>query len=435
MISKSVTIKPKSISGTVIVPPSKSISHRAVICAGLSEKPSVISNLIYSDDIKASIAAMKIFGMEIESEVFESERYILKLQNPKIKDLQVKPVSSPVTIDCHESGSTIRFLMPFFHLSSAPMTFIGRGRLGERPYTTFYRLFDERNIKYTTTNGMLPTTIEGELPAGRYEIEGNVSSQFITGLMFILPLLEGDSEIVITTELESKGYIDLTLEALSAFGIKIINDRYEKFRIPGKQKYLGTDFVVDGDYSQAAFWLVAAAIGNPVVLDGMKWESLQGDREIIEIIERMGGVVTFEEGLLRVSHSGLRGIEINASQCPDLVPVLTVLCSFCKGESRITNAERLRIKESDRLKAISTELNKMGGKITETDDGLIIQGIDHFEGAEVESWNDHRIAMAIAIASTKTIGDIRLMGADAVKKSYPMFWDDFNKLGGNCYGE
>lgn len=435
MIYNKVDIQPMTIAGCVTVPPSKSISHRAVICAGLSSQHSSVSNLIYSDDIKASIAAMKQFGMIVESETLDSDRYTLELINPKMANPAEKPVTTPETIDCHESGSTIRFLMPFFHLSSQPMTFIGRGRLGERPYTTFYRLFEERGIVYETTEGKLPTTIKGQLPPGVYEIEGNVSSQFITGLMFMLPLLEGDSTIKITTHLESKGYIDLTLEALKAFGIEIENQGYEAFHIKGNQSYKGTDFVVDGDYSQAAFWLVAAAIGNEVILDGMKWASLQGDREIIDIIEKMGGKVHFENGKLRVESENLRGIVIDASQCPDLVPVVAVLCSMCEGESRIINAERLRIKESDRLKAISTELNKMGGKIQETEDGLIIQGIDHFIGAEVDSWNDHRIAMAIAIASTKTEGTVHLTGADAVKKSYPMFWDDFEKLGGMCHGE
>jgi 3-phosphoshikimate 1-carboxyvinyltransferase len=425
-----VTIKPTAISGVVAVPPSKSISHRAVICAGLSERPSTIKNLIYSDDIKASLTAMSQFGMTIESETQENDRYALALVNRKMTDLRHKPVQSPITIDCHESGSTIRFLMPFFHLSSDEVTFTGRGRLVERPYTTFYRLFDERGIAYRTTDGILPTTIKGELKAGRYAVEGNVSSQFITGLMFMLPLLEGDSVIEITTQLESKGYIDLTLEALSAFGIVIENNDYQSFVIPGGQAYKGCAFTVDGDYSQAAFWLVAAAIGNDIELDGMKWASLQGDRAIIDIIEAMGGEVKFENQRLRVIADQLHGVVIDASQCPDLVPVVAVLCSMCEGESRIVNAERLRIKESDRLKAISTELNKMGAAIEETPDGLIIQGVKGFKGAAVDSWNDHRIAMAIAVASTRTEGAVMLEGAGAVNKSYPMFWEDFKKVGG-----
>ncbi|MBS7528138.1 3-phosphoshikimate 1-carboxyvinyltransferase [Fusibacter paucivorans] len=433
MKSAKVTIQPKTISGIVTVPPSKSISHRAVICAGLSARQSTIKNLIYSDDIKASLQAMSQFGMTIESETQKNDRYTLALVNHKMAALSQKPVQSPITIDCHESGSTIRFLMPFFHLSSEAVTFIGRGRLAERPYTTFYRLFDERGIVYETTNGILPTTIKGALKAGRYAVEGNVSSQFITGLMFMLPLLDGDSVIEITTQLESKGYIDLTLEALRAFGIIIENKDYEAFVIPGGQSYKGCEFTVDGDYSQAAFWLVAAAIGNEVELDGMKWESLQGDRAIIDIIEAMGGKVTFENQRLTVTVNKLNGVVIDASQCPDLVPVVAVLCSMCKGESRIINAERLRIKESDRLKAISTELNKMGAKIEETPDGLIIQGIDSFKGAAVESWNDHRIAMALAIASTRSTGDVIIDGASAVNKSYPMFWEDFKKVGGVVY--
>jgi 3-phosphoshikimate 1-carboxyvinyltransferase len=349
-------------------------------------------------------------------------------------NINEKPIEAPATIDCHESGSTIRFLMPFFELSSAPVTFTGRGRLVERPYTTYYRIFDEKGIDYKTTEGLLPVTVSGDLPPGQYALEGNVSSQFITGLMLVLPLLKANSTIDITTHLESKGYVDLTLEALDAFGIEVENKAYERFEIKGNQTYKATDYFVEGDYSQAAFWLVAAAIGNGVSLGGMKWESLQGDRAILGILERMGAKVTYDHHDIQVDVDRLKGITIDASQCPDLVPVLAVLCSLSEGTSQIINAERLRIKESDRLKAISTELNKMGAAITETPDGLIIEGVSGFKGAQVDAWNDHRIAMAIAVASTRTEGNIELTGYDAVKKSYPMFWDDFAALGGKING-
>ena len=433
-MEKKLKITPNMLSGNVNVPPSKSISHRAVICAGLSQGVSTVENLIYSDDIKATLQAMKTFGMTVMMEACQGDRYTLTLRNDNMANVNKKPLDKPATIDCHESGSTIRFLMPFFELSSAPVTFSGRGRLIERPYTTYYRIFDEKGIAYETTDGLLPVTVSGALPAGRYALEGNVSSQFITGLMLVLPLLKADSTIEITTHLESKGYVDLTLEALSAFGIKVENKAYESFEIKGNQAYTATNYFVEGDYSQAAFWLVAAAIGNGVSLSGMKWESLQGDREILDILERMGAKVTYDNHNIQVEVDKLKGITIDASQCPDLVPVLAVLCSLSEGTSQIIKAERLRIKESDRLKAISTELNKMGAAITETPDGLIIEGISGFKGATVDAWNDHRIAMAIAVASTRTEGNVELTGFDAVKKSYPMFWGDFVALGGKING-
>jgi len=433
-MEKKLEIIPNKLSGNVKVPPSKSISHRAIICAGLSQGVSKVENLIYSDDIKATIQAMKTFGMDVMMEVCQGDRYTLTLKNDKMANINEKPIEAPATIDCHESGSTIRFLMPFFELSSAPVTFTGRGRLVERPYTTYYRIFDEKGIDYKTTEGLLPVTVSGDLPPGQYALEGNVSSQFITGLMLVLPLLKANSTIDITTHLESKGYVDLTLEALDAFGIEVENKAYERFEIKGNQTYKATDYFVEGDYSQAAFWLVAAAIGNGVSLGGMKWESLQGDRAILGILERMGAKVTYDHHDIQVDVDRLKGITIDASQCPDLVPVLAVLCSLSEGTSQIINAERLRIKESDRLKAISTELNKMGAAITETPDGLIIEGVSGFKGAQVDAWNDHRIAMAIAVASTRTEGNIELTGYDAVKKSYPMFWDDFAALGGKING-
>jgi len=433
-MEKKITITPNVLSGNVNVPPSKSISHRAIICAGLSQGVSKVENLIYSDDIKATIEAMKTFGMTVMMEACQGDRYTLTLRNDKMANPKEKPLDTPATIDCHESGSTIRFLMPFFELSSAPVTFTGRGRLIERPYTTYYRIFDEKGIAYETTEGLLPVTVSGALPAGRYALEGNVSSQFITGLMLVLPLLKANSTIAITTHLESKGYVDLTLETLAAFGIEVENKAYESFNIKGNQTYCATDYFVEGDYSQAAFWLVAAAIGNGMSLGGMKWESLQGDRAILDILERMGAKVIFDAHEIHVAVDKLKGITIDASQCPDLVPVLAVLCSLSEGTSQIINAERLRIKESDRLKAISTELNKMGASITETPDGLIIKGVDGFKGAKVDAWNDHRIAMAIAVASTRTKGNIELTGFDAVKKSYPMFWEDFSALGGKING-
>ena len=433
MNNKSIVIKPKKLKGKVSVPPSKSLSHRGIVCAGLSNGVSIVDNLIYSEDISTTIDAMKKFGMVVINEENVDGRYRLTLQNPKMSEFKCGKnalIDVPEIIDCNESGTTIRFLMPFFTLSNSPMTFTGKGRLGERPYETFYKILRERNIPYKTTDGLLPVTIDGKLEAGVYEMAGNVSSQFISGLMLVLPLLNGSSEIKLTTNLESKGYVDLTLDVCSKFGIEIKTNNPEHYVIKGNQIYKSSEYTVEGDYSQAAFWLVAACLGNEVVLRGMQPNSLQGDRAILDIVEAIGGKIIWNNEDLTASHNGVNGVVVDASQCPDLVPVVTVLLSLCKGTSEIVNAGRLRIKESDRLKAICTELNKMGAKVVEREEGLLIEGIEKFKGAVVDSWNDHRIAMAIAIAATCCDGDVELTGYEAVKKSYPMFWEDYEKLGG-----
>ncbi len=438
MEKKSIVINPRKLSGAVNIPPSKSLSHRGIMCAGLSKTVSVVDNLIYSDDISTTIQAMKQFGMEVLKEEKIGERYKLTLQNKKIEDFEesgTKMVQMKTAINCSESGTTIRFMMPFFTFSDEPLTFKGRGRLVERPYETFYKILREKGVAYETTNGLLPVTIKGELPSGEFKMAGNVSSQFISGLMLVLPLLKGDSTIELTTPLESKGYVDMTVDTSEKFGVEIENRAHETYLIKGGQTYKGTHYTVEGDYSQAAFWLVASCIGNDVLLRGMQPKSLQGDQEILQIIEALGAEIVWNQDELAVGRQSLDGIVVDASQCPDIVPVLTVLLSLARGTSEIINAGRLRIKESDRLNAICTELNKMGGNVEEKPEGLVIHGVQGFKGAKVDSWNDHRIAMALAIAASRADGDVEITGYESVRKSYPMFWKDYEMLGGQIHGE
>lgn len=421
-----VKIYPTKLKGEIKIPPSKSLSHRAIISGSLSNGVSEIDNLIFSDDIKATIQGMRSLGTNlasIETECHE-ETYCITLEgNSKVEALKDK-------IDCKESGSTLRFLIPFAGLTGDEMTFTGRGKLVERPLDTYYRIFDEQNIEYINNSGNLPLRIKGMLRPGTFKIEGNISSQFITGLMFVLPLLDGDSKIEITTELESKGYVDLTLDILKKFNIEIENNDYKEFHIKGNQQYKSRYYRVEGDYSQAAFWIVAGLLGSSIKCRDLDINSLQGDKAILDIVKRMNGNIDIKEDIIEINESGTDGIIIDASQCPDLVPVLTVLASVSNGTTKIINAERLRIKESDRLKAISTELNKLGANVQELEDGLLIEGKEKLVGGIVDSWNDHRIAMALAVASIKCTEAVIITGSDAVKKSYPDFWRDFVDLGG-----
>ncbi|MCD6435895.1 MAG: 3-phosphoshikimate 1-carboxyvinyltransferase [Clostridiales bacterium] len=412
-------IKPNGLKGIISVPPSKSISHRAIISAALASGKSKITNLVFSQDIDATCGAVEMFG----ANVIRSENSIDIISKGKIK-------SPTHTIDCRESGSTLRFLVPFGAMVDKPVVFNGKGKLVTRPMNSYLNIFDEQKIRYTYDEG-LPLMVEGRLKPGKFSIKGDISSQFITGLMFVLPLLNEDSEIEITSPLESKGYIDLTIDVLEKFNIKIKNDNHKCYYIEGNQNYISCDYKIEGDYSQAAFWIVAGLIGGNIEINGLNINSKQGDSEIIDIVKRMNGKIETKEDKVIVSRSETKGTIINASQCPDIIPILTVLAAVSDGKTEIINASRLRIKESDRLKAIATELNKLGAQVIENPEGLVIYGRQHLNGGVVDSWNDHRIAMSLAIASIRCTDEVVITNSQAVDKSYPHFFEDFKKLGGN----
>ena len=422
-----IKIKSSTLNGTIEIPPSKSYSHRAVIAAALAEnsRKSKIDNLKFSVDITTTTDIMENWGAKIKR--FESALEIIGNDG--------KVVPKDKYVQCNESGSTIRFLIPIGITSENELIFDGKGKLVDRPLESYYRIFDKQGIFYKNENGKLPLTVNGKLKAGNYKIDGNISSQFITGLLYALPLLDGDSKLTINKNLESKGYIDLTLEILKLAGIEIENNDYKSFDIKGNQIYKPFDYTVEGDYSQVAFWIVAGIISankdNEVKCLHVNKNSLQGDKEIIEIVERMGAnIETFDDYVL-VRPSKTKGTIIDISQCPDIGPILTVLGALSEGETRIINGERLRIKESDRITSIKTELNKLGANVAEEGDSLIIQGVEGFAGGvTVNAWNDHRIAMSLAIASTRCKKEIILEEAESVRKSYPHFWDDFVKMGG-----
>ncbi|WP_041138984.1 3-phosphoshikimate 1-carboxyvinyltransferase [Beduini massiliensis] len=414
-----IKLIPTHLNGTVAIPPSKSMAHRAIICAALAKGKSRIDHIEYSQDILATMEAMKALGAHIEA----YEDYLLI-------DGTSTGTSRQCEIDCKESGSTLRFMVPVSLIHENHVRFIGEGNLGKRPLNVFYDIFDEQGITYQYQKETLDLKIRGQLKAGEFKVPGNVSSQFISGLLFALPLLEGDSKIIITSSLESIGYIDLTLQMLETFGIRVVNHHYQEFHIAGRQRYQAHDYYVEADYSQAAFYLVAGALGNSVALKGLNLDSLQGDKEALDILERMGAKVTQANDLIMVEAKSLKATTIDGSQCPDVIPVLALAASLAEGTTKIEHAERLRIKECDRLAAVASELSKLGAKMTETKDGLIIEGVSQLQGGQVSAWADHRIAMTLAIASTCAQTDIIIDNKECVKKSYPSFWQDFKQLGG-----
>ncbi|WP_423190430.1 3-phosphoshikimate 1-carboxyvinyltransferase [Alkalibacterium sp. f15] len=417
-------IEPVKLKGPVTVPPSKSLAHRAIICASLAKGRSEIKNIQYSDDITATIEGMQMLGA-----VIQKNEGSLSIEG--IKDYA--PTQGR-TINCNESGSTLRFLIPLATLFEGETHFTGQGKLGTRPLATYQAIFEKQGLKYESSNtGKLDLTVEGSLQPGAYEVRGDVSSQFITGLLLTLPLLGATSEIRMTTPLESEGYVDLTLSMLESFGIHIEFDKERQlFSIEGNQVYRAQDVTIDGDYSQAAFFLSARALGNLVSVEGLNERSLQGDRAIVSILEQLGGVQPNNNKGMNIFAEQLTIDQtIDGAQCPDIIPIVALVAALSSGKTKIINLERLRIKESDRLEATQKELAQLGADIEVDGDSLVIKGVDSLKGnTSVWSHKDHRIAMMLAIASTVCEAPIIIKDTECVAKSYPDFWDIFEQLGG-----
>lgn len=414
-----IKITPTKLQGKVKVPPSKSMAHRAIICASLAKGKSRIDNIEYSKDIEATIKAMQSLGTTIE----KHENYVT-VDGSTTYSLQDS------FIDCEESGSTLRFMVPISIVEENRVHFVGSGNLGKRPLTTFYEIFEQQNIGYMFKDEILDLYIGGVLKSGDFQIPGNISSQFITGLLFALPLVDGSSTITITSPLESKGYIDLTLQMLESYGIHIYHQDYQVFEISGNQKYQPRDYRVEADFSQAAFYLVAGAIGNDVTLLDLNLDSLQGDKETLTILERMGATIETTKDGVKVCAKQLHGTIVDASQCPDVIPVVSVACCVASGKSEVINASRLRIKECDRIMATTSQLQVLGANIVEEESSMAMQGVTTLQGGICKSYDDHRIAMMLAIAATICQEEVIIDNKECVQKSYPSFWEDYQMLGG-----
>lgn len=366
---QSLRIEPEHLCGKITAQPSKSMAHRMILCAFLAKGTSVIDNVVLSDDIKATIDACETMGAEItveNSADYANRRRITVVSGGCIK------ITCPV-IDCHESGSTARFIIPISRLSEDQITVTGSGRLVTRPFDIYKELLPGKGVEYHDEDGKMPITLSGKLSPGEYTVRGDVSSQFISGLLFALPCLDEDSVVRIAGKLESQAYVAMTLASLRDFGIEITkNEDSSAFYIKGRQLYKPSDHIVEGDWSQAAFFCVLGAISGNLAIDGLDMNSLQGDKVIVDIIRRMGAKIAYENSTLNIGHSILHAVDVDASQCPDLVPAIAVAAALCEGRSEIRNASRLRIKESDRLHSVCVELNKLGARVEELPDGLVI---------------------------------------------------------------
>jgi 3-phosphoshikimate 1-carboxyvinyltransferase len=330
------------------------------------------------------------------------------------------------TLDCAESGSTLRFLLPIAAAKGVPARFTGRGQLLSRPIAPLLDQLSAHGVKVSALRDEL--MLSGRLHSGTFELAGDISSQYVTGLLLALPLLEGDSEICLHSRLESKPYVNITLDVMARHGV--LAEEYSRgYRIKGGQRYLPHGLITEGDYSQAAFFLAAGALGRNVSVSGLSPRSKQGDRAILDIFSRAGIGLSRDGDTVRAAAGEISPVDVDASDIPDLIPPVAALLAYAGGESRIYNAARLRLKESDRLASVRAALGALGADISEREDGLVIRGKPRLAGGSADSAGDHRIAMMTAVAAIRCDGEVLLNNPDCVRKSYPEFWKDFEVSG------
>lgn len=414
-----VICTPSVLGGKIKAISSKSDAHRILVCAALSARTTKIKCNVMSKDIAATIDCLKAMGTDI-------------LVNEDIITVIPKSFNKKTELDCGESGSTLRFLMPLVSALGMDATITGHGRLPQRPISPLKEEMEKKGITFHTDN-KFPLYLTGQLQSGEYEIKGNISSQFITGLLMALPILSSDSKIKIIPPFESKSYVDITISVLKKFGIEIM-EKENLYIIKGNQKFVSPEEItVQGDWSNASFFLCAGALCEKgVTVTDLDINSPQGDKKILDVLKSMGANVEINENQITVKKNELNGVVIDASDIPDLVPIISVVATACNGETRITGAERLRIKESDRIKSVVEMLSSVGADAEETKDGIIIRGGSTLAGGMVNGYNDHRIVMSASILSTLCNGEIEITDSNAVEKSYPDFFNDFNKVGGNA---
>lgn len=413
-----VKVTPSKVHGNVKIPASKSMAHRALICASLSDGTSIVSNVTNSKDIEATVGCMKALGAIIKQ--IDETTY-------EVTGTNLFKQEGNITCNANESGSTLRFLIPLAVCTNAKVKFLGQGRLLQRPMDVYENEFKKQNIEFNQSDKEI--IVSGNLKAKDYVVQGDISSQFITGFMFVLPLLDQDSTLTITEPYESKSYVNLTIQMLAKFGIEIIETSSNSYLIKGNQHYKAQDVSVEGDFSQLAFFAVLGTLNNTLSCSNMDMSSKQGDKAILDCIPSF----TSDKDTITFTKKQPAPQTIDLSNCPDLGPILCVLASFTNGETNIVNAARLRMKESDRIEAMETELKKWGVDITSTFDSIQIHGKEHYKSnntVEIFGHNDHRIVMAMTVFGLCAGSECIIDDAQAITKSYPTFFEDIQSLGG-----
>lgn len=416
-----IKIGKRQLQGDVTVPASKSDVHRLLIAAALADASTEVLFQGYSEDIDATIRCIQELGAKV------------KCMEYGVQVIPIVKNEETALLDCGESGSTLRFLLPVVASLGKNAWIEGKGRLPQRPISVITQTLQQHGC--VVSDDCLPLELSGKLLGGKFALPANISSQFLTGFLFALPLLEQDSEMILTTEIESKGYLDMTLDTLQTFGIKI-QQTESGFFVSGQQQYhTPKQIQADGDWSNAAFWLAAGAITNSITCYGLRQDSKQGDKAIIDILKQFGAEIHITENAVTVQPKQLKGCHIDAAQIPDMVPILCMVAAVAEGKTEIYHAERLRIKESDRLAAIADVLKKFGVAVEEYQDGICIYGgkRKHTETEiNIHGYHDHRIVMAATIGAMAMQQNIVIEGAEAVSKSYPNFFAEFVKLGGDA---
>jgi len=411
-------VEPSVIKGQVNAPASKSMTQRAIAAALLANGQSIIHNPSYCDD---SLAAMSI-AVGLGARVVP-QPYKLEINSSgELKESK---------LNCGESGLAIRMFSPIAALYPAEITMVGANSLKKRPMSMVEEALRQLGVKCLSNNGFLPLTIQGPIKGGYSEIDGSVSSQLLTGLLMALPLAARDSEIKVNN-LKSKPYIDMTIQILKSFGITIHNSDYKLFKVPGNQKYLPQSYIVEADWSGGAFLLIAGAINGSITVNGLRTDSMQSDKAIIEALKQAGANMKISENTIEITSSDLKAFDFDATESPDLFPPLVALAAYCKGSSSIKGVSRLVYKESDRAQALREEFGKMNIAIDIRDDYMHITG-GKPQGAHVESHDDHRIAMSLAVAALKASDKVHIRDSQCVAKSYPHFFDDLRQLGATVH--
>jgi len=412
-----VLLTPSTARGRVNILSSKSELHRLLIIASLCTDGQ--TQISYSGkpskDVIATISCLTATGVKIEdsNNVFT------------VTPAQILPTDR-ISVCPNESGSTLRFILPVFSALGLNYSVTVNGRLSERPLSPLYELMSSNGVTLSQ-NGVYPLNVNGKLFGGEYEISGEVSSQFISGLLMALPII-GGGKVIVTGDFQSKPYVDITVDCMRKFGAKVSVCQNVYTVSPDKYK-TPTKLNAGGDWSNSAFFLTLGAISGEVTVGNVDLESKQGDKRVIDVIKAFGGRVTTSKDSVTVSGGDLHGIEIDAKDIPDLIPTLAVIGAVAKGKTRVINAQRLRLKESDRIKSVVSMINALGGNAVETEDGMIIEGRSKLTGGEISSFNDHRIVMSSAVAASVCTGNVLINEAEAVNKSYPEFFSELSKLG------
>ena len=414
---------PAKLSGVMAAPASKSEAHRRMICAGLTMAETRLEGFMASADMAATIRCLKGLGAQVKQ---EGDVLTITGGKPKAGKLPV--------LDCGESGSTLRFFVPIALSVAGGATFRMHGLLGQRPMEVYRDLFVPRGVTWRMGVGAdcaAELTVTGQMEAGNYVLPGNVSSQFVSGLLFALPLLDGESTLTVLPPVESVGYINMTIEALVQSGIKVKENAPFSWTIPGGQRYKAAAGRLSGDYSQAAVMLCAGAMGHDVAVSGLAEKTTQGDRAVLEHLARLGAKAEKQGDAIAVKARELHGAVLDMHDCPDIAPVMALTCQLAKGESRLAGCGRLRLKECDRLKATVEILNQLGGNAKAQGDDIIIRGVEKLRGGvEVDGCNDHRMVMLAALAATVCQENVTVKGVEALNKSWPEFLNVYESLGG-----